>query len=83
MKTADELILETIKIGIWESNLDNVPIIEVIAVMQEYGKLVATQALNDAADNATIEEIPSRLPYSASEWKINKDSIRSTPILTP
>lgn len=79
MKTAEEIAKEVSQ-KFTGTGYSNTVIIE---AMKVYAKEVADQALKDAAENAELEEIPSRYPYGISDWKVDKQSITNTPIITP
>lgn len=55
---------------------------DVIKAMKEYAHQVATQALKDAADNATFSRV---IDYSISydKFEVNKESITNTKIQLP
>lgn len=69
MKTAEEIVhsIITVEVNQYQAR----------QMLKDYAISCAEQALKDAADNATVENAGS-----LASW-VNRDSILSTPILTP
>lgn len=86
MKTAEQYIADEYGTEHLSMLIGIKDYLSIIDLTQEYAiylaKQVAEQALKDAAENAELEEIPSRYPYGISNWKVDKESITSTPIIT-
>lgn len=80
MITAEERVSDLYEIPITELNgmLSILP--ELIQEIKEYAKEVARQVLKDAAENATCDNHSFSYGH---DYRVDKDSILNTEIITP